>query len=116
MQNKTMRDSNTKSKYFLTRQDKIIKSTLILCDNNERKLSIVEKLKSCVEKFEVLSCDNVAKVSIVNDLKFVLSSIKKLGDVSKHHLKEVNPSANQTEEAYKRIYRRTKNASTDVAS
>ena len=89
-----MSDSNTKSKYFSTREDKIIKSTLILCDDNERKLSIVEKLKSCIEKVEGLSCDDVAKVRIVNDLKFVISSIKKSHDVSKHHLKEVNPSAN----------------------
>ena len=35
--------------------------------------------------------------------------------MSKYHLKEVNSSANQTEEAYKRIYRRTKDVSTDVA-
>ena len=35
--------------------------------------------------------------------------------MSKHYLKEVNPSANQTEEAYKRICRNTKDASTDVA-
>ena len=110
-----MSDSNTKSNCFSTQEDKIIKSTLILCDNNERKLSIIEKLKSYIEKMESLSCDDVAKVRIINDLKFVISSIKKLYDVSKHYLKEVYPSTNQTEEAYKQIYRRIKDASTDVA-
>ena len=110
-----MSNSNTKLKCFSTQEDKIIKSTLILCDDNERKLSIVEKLKSCIKKVKSLSCNDVAKVRIVNNLKFVISSIKKSHDVSKHHLKEVNPSANQTKEAYKRIYRRIKDVSTDVA-
>ena len=115
IQNNTMSDSNTKSKDFSTREDKIIKSTLILCDDNKRKMSIVEKLKFCIEKIEGLRCDNVTKLDITNDLELVISSIKKSYNLSKHHLKQVNLSANQTEETYERISKRTKNASADVA-
>ena len=88
-----MNNSSKNQKEFSNREEKIIKSTLMLCEDNKRKKSMLENLNSCIAKTEGLTCNEIVK-----SIKHVYSSIKHLYESSKHHLKQLSPRANQTEE------------------
>ena len=63
-------------------------------------------LESCIGKLEDIPCDDFSKLSIISSMKCVFNSLKSSYQLTKQHLRQVNPWANQTEEAYDCINKR----------
>ena len=60
-----MSDNNIEGKEKHTKEDKLIKSTLIILKNNKNELNVLNKLKEIVHKIESLEIDNNIKFVIV---------------------------------------------------
>ena len=98
-----MTNTKNEDKGFSTREDKIIRSTLILCEDNNKQLILIDNLKSCLAKKERLECDSEIKLDLIKSLNNISSSMKDSHELSKFHLKKVNHNTSQIEEAYERI-------------
>ena len=78
----TTKDKNISSK------DKVIKSKILLLNDNKKKLYLPDKLNSYIDKiYELKYIDNI-KLNIRNVLKFIVLLINKLYKISKEYLKK----------------------------
>ena len=110
-----MSDNNKEAKDKVTKEDKLIKSTLIILEGNKSKLNAIKDLKEILSKTESLEIDDNIKLDIAQSMSKVSSSITKSCDVTKHHIKKVNLHANITEEAHERICKQKKQSNVDAA-
>ena len=67
------------------------------------KLHLISKLKGVTNFIEGLALDNDRKLDAIQSINDVSLSIKASYAATKLHIKRVNPSAYQTEEAYEQI-------------
>jgi len=110
-----MSNTNKKAKDLSTNSDKLIKSTLFLLQDNKNKLHLISKLKGVTNLIEGLALDNDQKLDVIQSINDVSSSIKESYEATKLHIKRVNPSAYQTEEAYERIQKSNKENNNNIA-
>ena len=109
-----MSDNNASNKS--TAEDKKMKATWLLLDDNEQKLKSAEKLKASIDKLSMsLQFDDDDDHQTMSDLMEVHSNIKSSYDVSKRNLHQINPEAKQIEEARKRMKASADAESIDVA-
>jgi len=81
-------------KSFSTREDKIIKSTIVLYEDNEKKVKVINDLKFCLSKCDELECDEVFKTDLIKTLNDISNYIQESYKINQHHIRQVNPSAN----------------------
>ena len=62
-----------------------------------------------------LEFDQVIKDHLINSINNSSNCIQESCKISKYHIRQVNPSVNQTEEAYKRITKFKNNTKENVA-
>ena len=105
-----MSSSNTPS----MREDNLIKSTLILMQDNEKKLNSVLALNNLLSKIKYVCLEKNVEENLAEHVESIISSTKNSYELTKHHLKKVNPSAHQTEEACNRILKKKDNPSADI--
>ena len=80
----------------------------MLYQDNEKKLIIIKQLEVCINKITQSSLDDSSKQDVVNSMNDVCILIKNSYELNKTHIKKVNPSANQTQEACERINKKKK--------
>ena len=107
-------DAEDNTKELATKEDKVIKSTLLLYEDNENKLKLIDCLKSHMSKIEGLSCDESIKSDLIRIIEHVSNSIKVSHKLNFIQLKNTNPSAHQTQEACERIKKGKQKANEDA--
>ena len=71
-----MSNSDGKNKVFSTREDRIIKSTLLLYDDNDNKIKWIQSLKSCARNLEALEFDKMIQLDLIETLNHKSNCIK----------------------------------------
>ena len=71
-----MSGSSTKAKELSTKEDKIIRSTIFLLEDNKLKLDVVNKLNKVTSTIEGLYFDDKRKLDFIQSTNSVSSSIK----------------------------------------
>ena len=64
------------AKELSTKEDKVIKSTLLLYEDNENILKLIDCLKSHMSKIEGLSYDESIKTNLIRTIGHVSNSIE----------------------------------------
>ena len=99
-----------------SKEDKIIKSTLVLLNDNKHKLRLVEELNECAVMIKGNNMQSSSLIYVVGKINSVSADIKKSHDAHKHHLNQVNPNAKLIAEAYERMERNRALEKTDAAN
>ena len=110
-----MSKSKNKRKELSTKEDKLIESTLFLTQDNKNKLNLINKLNDVSTLIEGLGFDSNQKSNVLLSIKDASSSIKASCEATKIHMRRVNPTAHETEEAFEIIQKSKPDSNVDVA-
>ena len=95
--------SDSKERNLSTKEDKKIKYTLLLLEDNDQKLALIEKLRACMDKMSKFLIDDNEKQSLTCELNSMSNSMLSSHELNKTSLNKINAQAKQIEESCKRI-------------